>query len=247
MTGPVQDPAGLLRGLFDAAVAAADPAGALPNLLPAPLDPQRGRTVVVGAGKASARMAQVLEAHWPGPLEGLVVSAYGHAAACTQIEIVEAAHPLPDAAGVAAAQRILNLMGELGPDDLAICLLSGGGSALLTLPANGLTLDDKRTVNRALLKSGAPIDAINAVRRHLSAVKGGRLAAAAYPAASILAGGNIRVGLEDNIYLSRGVFATNAQLVERAATITTNMGASLIGPDEVRQKLGLVKQLPQPR
>ncbi len=180
MTGPVQNPAALLRGLFDAAVAAADPAGALPGLLPAP---PRGRTVVVGAGKASARMAQVLEAHWPGPLDGLVVTAYGHAAACKHIEIVEAAHPVPDAAGEAAARRILALLTDLGPDDLALCLISGGGSALLALPAPGLTLDDKQAVNRALLKSGAPIDAMNAVRRHLSAVKGGRLAAAAHPAA----------------------------------------------------------------
>lgn len=172
----------LLRGLFDAAVAAADPMRVVPAHLP---EPPAGRTVVVGAGKASARMAEALEAHWPGPperLSGLVVTRYGHARPCRRIEIVEAAHPVPDAAGEAAARRMLELVSGLGEDDLVIALISGGGSALLTLPAEGLTLADLQAVNAALLASGAPIGEMNIARKHLSAIAGGRLAAAAFPA-----------------------------------------------------------------
>lgn len=169
----------LLRRMFDAAVAAADPELVVPPRLPAP---PRGRTVVVGAGKASAAMARALERHWPGPLQGLVVTRYSHAVPCKRIEIVEAAHPVPDEAGRRAAERILGLVQGLGEDDLVIALISGGGSALLSLPAPGLTLEDKRAVNTALLRSGANIAEMNCVRRHLSAIKGGRLAAAAFPA-----------------------------------------------------------------
>jgi glycerate 2-kinase len=172
-------PRRLLRSMFDAAVAAALPEKCLPaHLPPAP----RGRTIVVGAGKASAAMARVLEAHWPGPLTGLVVTRYGHGARCERIEIVEAAHPVPDEKGQQAAARILAMVQGLTEDDLVIALISGGGSALLSLPAPGLTLEDKQAVNHALLRSGAHIGEINCVRKHLSAVKGGRLAAAAYPA-----------------------------------------------------------------
>jgi glycerate 2-kinase len=169
----------LLRSMFDAAVAAALPAQIVPAHLP---NPPKGRTIVVGAGKASAAMAQALERHWPGPLTGLVVTRYGHAVPCQRIEIVEAAHPVPDAAGRQAAERILQMVQGLSEDDLVIALISGGGSSLLALPAQGLTLEDKQAVNRALLRSGAPIDAMNCVRKHLSAIKGGRLAAAAHPA-----------------------------------------------------------------
>ena len=169
----------LLRAMFDAAVAAALPDRIVPRHLPAP---PRGRTIVLGAGKASAAMAKAVEDHWPGPLEGLVVTRYGHAVPCERIEIVEAAHPVPDAAGQAAAARILTLAEGAGPDDLVLCLISGGGSSLLSLPAPGLTLADKQAVNRALLASGADIAQMNTVRRHLSAIKGGRLAAAAHPA-----------------------------------------------------------------
>ncbi len=168
-----------LRAMFDAAVQAALPGHILPGNLP---DRPKGRTVVVGAGKASAAMARCLEQHWDGPLEGLVVTRYGHAVPCQRIEIVEAAHPVPDAAGEAAAARILERVGGLGEDDLVIALVSGGGSALLALPAPGLTLEHKRTINRALLRSGANIHEMNCVRKHLSAIKGGRLAAAAFPA-----------------------------------------------------------------
>jgi len=176
-------PADLLRQMFDAAVAAAQPYLCMPVHLPAPPPlATGGRTVVVGAGKASAAMAQALEAYWQGPLSGLVVTRYGHSVPCEHIEIVEAAHPVPDAAGLEAAERILDLVSDLTADDLVIALISGGGSALLTLPAPGLTLADKQAVSAALLKSGAPIDAMNCVRRHLSAIKGGRLARAVAPA-----------------------------------------------------------------
>jgi hypothetical protein len=141
-----------------------------------------GRTVLLGAGKASAAMAKAVADLWPGPLEGLVVTRYGHAVPCERIEIVEAAHPMPDAAGRGAAERILGLARGAGPDDLVLCLISGGGSALLALPAPGLTLEDKQAVNQALLASGADIGQMNVVRKHLSAIKGGRLAAAAHPA-----------------------------------------------------------------
>jgi hydroxypyruvate reductase len=169
----------LLRGLFDAALATADPAQALDRHMPRPV---RGRTLVAGAGKASAAMARAFERRWPGPLYGLVLTRYGHAVPCERIEIVEASHPVPDAAGVRAAKRILDLARGLGPDDQLVFLVSGGGSALLTLPAPGLTLADKRAVTQALLRSGATIGEINTVRKHLSAIKGGRLAAAAKPA-----------------------------------------------------------------
>jgi len=175
----VADPRTLLRRMFDAAIAAAQPALCVPPHLP---PPPKGRLIVLGAGKASAAMARAVEGAWPGPLEGLVVTRYGYAVACQRIEIVEAAHPTPDAAGLAAARRILALAEAAGPDDAVLCLISGGGSALLPLPLDGLTLADKQAINRALLASGATIAEINCVRRHLSAIKGGRLAAAAYPA-----------------------------------------------------------------
>jgi glycerate 2-kinase len=165
--------------MFDAAIASAQPALCVPRHLPSA---PRGRLIVIGAGKASAAMAQAVEQNWPGTLSGLVVTRYGYAVPSTQIEIVEAAHPVPDAAGMHAAQRMLELVGHLSPDDMVLCLISGGGSALLPLPAQGLTLDLKQNLSRALLASGATISEINCVRRHLSAIKGGRLGAACYPA-----------------------------------------------------------------
>src|SRR3954467_13877519 len=175
----VQDHRTLLRSLFDAAVAAASPERCVPAFLPAP---PNGRTVVVGAGKASAAMAQAVEAHWPADLAGLIVTRYGHAVPTRRIEVVEAAHPVPDEAGERAARRILEMVGGLTSDDLVLCLISGGGSSLMPLPIKGLTLADKQAVNRALLKSGAGINEMNVVRRHLSGIKGGRLAAACHPA-----------------------------------------------------------------
>jgi hydroxypyruvate reductase len=176
------DPPALLRRMFDAAVASAQPERCIPSHLPAPESLGAGRLVVVGAGKAAAAMARAVEDHWPGPLSGLVVTRYGHAVACERIEIVEAAHPVPDAAGVAAAARMLAIVQGLGADDLVLCLVSGGGSSLLTLPGEGATLADKQALNRALLASGATIGEMNCVRRHVSAIKGGRLAAACHPA-----------------------------------------------------------------
>jgi hydroxypyruvate reductase len=162
--------------MFRAAVDAALPARVLPRHLP---PPPTGRTIVIGAGKAGGSMAKAVEDHWPGPLEGLVVTRYGHALPCRRIEVVEASHPVPDEAGRRAAERILGLVQNLTRDDLVLCLISGGGSALLALPAPGIAFAEKQAVNQALLKSGATIAEINCVRKHLSAIKGGRLAAAA--------------------------------------------------------------------
>ena len=173
------EPQALLRAMFDAAIASAQPAVAVPPHLPAA---PRGRLIVIGAGKASAAMARAVEDHWSGPLEGLVVTRYGYGVPCERIEIVEAAHPVPDAAGLRAAQRLLERVQGLGPDDLVLCLMSGGASALLPAPARGLSLGDKQTINARLLASGATISEMNCVRRHLSAIKGGRLAAACHPA-----------------------------------------------------------------
>lgn len=169
----------LLRALFDAAVAAVDPLQVVPPHLPAP---PKGRTIVLGAGKASARMALALENHWSGELSGLVVTRYGHGAACRRIEIIEAGHPVPDDAGHTAALRMLEMCHGLTPDDLVICLISGGGSSLMSIPLPGIPLAEKRAINSALLKSGAAIGEMNCVRRHLSAIKGGRLALACHPA-----------------------------------------------------------------
>ena len=168
--------------MFDAAIASAQPSRCVAPHLPSPDELQGGRLVVIGAGKASAAMARAVEQHWAGPLSGLVVTRYGYGVPCDRIEIAEAAHPVPDAAGLRAAQRVLDLVCALHERDLVLCLISGGGSSLLPLPAPGLTLDDKQRVALALLKSGATISEMNCVRRHLSAIKGGRLAAACHPA-----------------------------------------------------------------
>lgn len=169
----------LLEALFAAAIAAAQPDKCVPPHLPMP---PRGRFIVIGAGKASAAMARAVERNWPGQLEGLVVTRYGYAVECERIEIVEAAHPVPDAAGERAARCMLDTVQGLTVDDTVLCLISGGGSSLLPLPLPGITLEDKQEVNRALLASGASIGEMNCVRRHLSAIKGGRLAAACHPA-----------------------------------------------------------------
>jgi len=182
-TATSSDPRALLRHLFDAAVAAAQPALCLPAHLP---PPPKGRTIVIGAGKASAAMARAFEDLWTArddsPLEGLVVTRYGYDVPCQRIEILQAAHPVPDAAGQQAAQRIRELVTGLTKDDLVVALISGGGSSLLVAPGEGLTLEDKQAVNSALLASGATISEMNCVRRHLSNIKGGRLAAACHPA-----------------------------------------------------------------
>jgi hydroxypyruvate reductase len=175
----LDQPRQLLRAMFDAAVGAASPKLRIPAHLP---PPPKGKTIVVGAGKASAAMAKAIEDAWPGPLSGLVVTRYGHAVPCQRIEVVEASHPVPDESGHRAARRMLEMVKGLGTDDLVLALVSGGGSALLSVPAPGLSFQDKQAVNAALLRSGAPIGEMNVVRKHLSAIKGGRLAAAAFPA-----------------------------------------------------------------
>lgn len=173
------DPKSFLISIFNAAVAAADPERTIRNHLPAR---PSGRTIVIGAGKGSAQMAAAFEKVWDGPIEGLVVTRYGYGARCERIEIIEAAHPVPDAAGLEASRRLLEKVQGLTADDLVVALISGGGSALLPSPAPGLTLADEIAVNEALLASGAPIAAMNTIRKHLSTLKGGRLAAAAWPA-----------------------------------------------------------------
>ncbi len=169
----------LLQSLFELAVERAQPALAVARHLP---EPPKGRTVVIGAGKASAEMARAFELAWPGEISGLVVTRYGYAEKCERIEIVEAAHPVPDAAGFAAAARLKELVSGLTADDLVVALISGGGSALLPAPAAGLTLEDEQAVNRALLASGAPIGVMNLIRNQFSTIKGGRLAALCAPA-----------------------------------------------------------------
>ncbi len=178
------DPRQFLLTLFDTAVDAVSADNCLPGYLAAylPAPDATGRTLVIGAGKGAAAMARVVEQHWPGELTGLVVTRYGHGAPCSRIEVVEASHPVPDVAGHRAALRMLSMVQGLAPDDTVLCLISGGGSALLALPGDSITLGQKQTINKALLRSGATISEMNCVRKHLSAIKGGRLALACAPA-----------------------------------------------------------------
>ena len=172
-------PRTLLKQMFAAAVEAAQPVHCIPKFLP---EPPKGRLIVIGAGKASAAMAKAFEDSWPGELSGVVLTRYGYQIPCQRIEILEASHPVPDAAGLSASRRILQTVQGLSADDTVVCLISGGGSALLTLPFDGISLEEKQAVNRELLRSGANICEMNTIRRHLSSIKGGRLAAACYPA-----------------------------------------------------------------
>lgn len=180
---PVTDPKKFLLELFDAAISAVQPRRCMPVYMP---KPPKGRTVVIGAGKASSGMAAEFEKHWArqsnGELSGLVITRYGHSVDCKNIEIVEAGHPVPDAAGLISTERILEMVGGLTSDDLVVCLLSGGGSSLLSAPALGLSLEDKQALCQVMLKSGVNISEFNTVRKHLSAVKGGLLAKACMPA-----------------------------------------------------------------
>ena len=174
------DPRSFLLDLYSSAVGAVSAERCLPAYLPQPS--LNGRTIVIGAGKGAAAMAKAVEEHWQGEISGLVVTRYGHGVACRHIEVVEAAHPVPDAAGQRAAERILRKVHGLTENDLVLCLISGGGSALLAIPAADITLEQKQAINRALLRSGATISEMNCVRKHLSAIKGGRLALACAPA-----------------------------------------------------------------
>ncbi|MDK9705634.1 MAG: glycerate kinase [Desulforhopalus sp.] len=224
-------PRDLLQEMFTTAIAAAQPERCLPPFLP---EPPKGRMIVIGAGKASAAMARTVERQWPGELSGLVVTRYGHGVPCERIEVVEAAHPVPDAAGMAGAQRMLRLVEGLSADDTVLCLISGGGSALLALPLDGISLADKQAVGRALLRSGATIGEINCLRRHLSAIKGGRLAAACYPArvVSLLISDVPGDNLSD---IASGPTAGDSTTCADALAIAHRYGIDL--PDKVRQLL----------
>jgi len=220
-----------LRKMFDAAIASAQPCQCVPPNLP---EAPRGRLIVIGAGKASAAMARSVEDHWPGPLSGLVITRYGYRVPCKRIEIVEAAHPVPDQAGLDATKRILSLVRNLSPDDTVLCLISGGGSALLVSPLEGITLEDKQEVNRNLLKSGATISEINTVRRHLSAIKGGRLAAACYPAKVVTLLISDVPG-DNPCDIASGPTVGDATTCEDALTIVRRYSIEL--PDQVRESL----------
>ena len=222
----------LLREMFAAAVGAASPAVVLPAHLP---EPPTGRVLVLGAGKAAAAMAWAVEQAWPQvELRGLVVTRYGHAVACRRIEVVESAHPVPDAAGERAARRILELARAAGEDELVLALVSGGASALLTLPVAGVSLADKQAVNRALLRSGAAIGEINCVRKHLSAVKGGRLAAAAAPARVLTLAISDVVG-DDLAVIGSGPTTADPTTLADARAVLERYG--LTPPDAVRAAL----------
>ena len=224
-------PREILRRLFDAAIAAADPALCVPPHLP-PDD--GGRLIVIGAGKASAAMARAVEEHWSGPLDGLVVTRYGHGVRCDRIEVVEAAHPVPDAAGEAAAARILAMISGLTATDRVLALISGGGSALLAAPAVGVTLAGKRAVTAALLRSGAAIGEINCVRKHLSALKGGRLAAAAWPA-PVLTLAISDVPGDDPAVIASGPTVADPTTAADALKVLDLYGVAI--PDELRRRL----------
>ncbi|MBM3547162.1 MAG: glycerate kinase [Alphaproteobacteria bacterium] len=235
------EPRAFLRRLFDAALAAAEPAKAVPRHLP---PPPKGRTIVVGAGKAAASMARAVEDHWPGPLSGLVVTRYGHGVACKRIEVIEAAHPVPDAKGRAAAQRILDSVRNLTSDDLVIALISGGGSALLVLPAYGITLEDKQAVTSALLKSGAAIDEMNTVRKHLSGIKGGRLASMAYPAEVVTLAVSDVPG-DDPGVIASGPTVPDHTTYADATEVLAKYG--IIPPDSVARRFAAAKdETPKP-
>ena len=229
-------PRSFLESLFQAAVRAADPAHCLPPYLPTrPL----GRTIVVGAGKAAASMARAVEDNWDGPISGLVVTRYDHGVDCRQIEVVEAAHPVPDERGLDAARRIKAAVQGLTKDDMVLCLISGGGSALLTMPGVGrstngvisLTLDDKQEINRALLRSGAPIDEMNTVRKHLSAIKGGRLALDAFPAAVVTLAISDVPG-DDPTVIASGPTVADRTTVDDAIAVLDKYDIAV--PDKVR-------------
>jgi hydroxypyruvate reductase len=224
-------PREILRRLFDAAIAAADPALCVPPHLP-PDD--GGRLIVIGAGKASAAMARAVEEHWSGPLDGLVVTRYGHGVRCERIEVVEAAHPVPDAAGEAAAARILGKISGLTANDRVLALISGGGSALLAAPTAGVTLAEKRAITAALLRSGAAIGEINCVRKHLSAIKGGRLAVAAWPA-PVLTLAISDVPGDDPAVIASGPTVADPTTADDALKVLDLYAIAI--PDELRRRL----------
>lgn len=223
----------LLRQLFDSAVAAANPANCLAQYLP---QPPAGRTLLVAAGKAAASMANAAEAAWPAeaPMSGVALTRYGHGMACQKIEVIEASHPVPDEKGYEAAQLLLAQAQELTADDMLLFLVSGGGSALLALPAEGISIDEKKAINKALLMSGAPIGEMNTVRKHLSAIKGGRLAQEASPA-QIVTLAISDVPFDDPSTIASGPTVPDPTTVEDAETILEKYGLEI--PASVAQHL----------
>ncbi|MEN3295333.1 MAG: glycerate 2-kinase [Burkholderiales bacterium] len=226
------NPRQFLLDLYASAVAAVSAEKSLPAHLPQPSP--RGRTLVIGAGKGAAAMAKVVEDHWQGDISGLVVTRYGHGIACKRIEVVEAAHPVPDEAGRRAAGRMLQIQQGLSADDLVLCLISGGGSSLLALPAEGITLEQKQALNKALLRSGAAIGEMNCVRKHLSAIKGGRLALACAPARVVTLMISDVPGDDPGIIAS-GPTLPDATTCADALAILRKYGIEV--PDNVRQHL----------
>jgi glycerate 2-kinase len=237
------EPNGFLRSLFERAVAVADPMAMIASHLPAK---PKGKLIIVGAGKASARMAEAVEAAW-GPCDGLVITRYGYGRPTKRIEIVEAAHPVPDEAGLKATARMGDMLSGLQPDDFVLALMSGGASALLVSPAGGISLSEKQAVNSALLASGAPIGEMNVVRKHLSNVKGGRLAAMAYPATMLslmisdvpgddpaLIGSGPTVGDTSTPEDVQAILQRWAIKVPRSLQTVLNGGNTVIAPDDVR-------------
>ena len=233
-------PENLLKAMFKAGVDAALPALCVPAHLP---PRPKGRTVIIGAGKASGAMAKALEDAWDGPLEGLVVTRYGYRVPTERLEVVEAAHPVPDVAGRDAARRIFELVQGLTEDDLVLCLISGGGSSLLALPAEGVTLEDKQAMNKALLASGATISEMNTVRKHLSAIKGGRLAKAAYPA-KVVALMISDVPGDDPSIIASGPTVPDPSTNADALAIIEKYGIDV--PDNMRRLLDTAEETPKP-
>jgi len=221
----------LLNDMFDAAVDAALPDNNIAGFLP---QKPVGRTIVIGAGKATAAMARAVEQNWTSGISGLIIVPHGDHPQCKQIEIAQASHPVPDAAGEAAAKRMLNMVSNLSEDDLVLSLISGGGSALLSLPGAGITLADKQQINTALLKSGAAIDEMNCVRKHLSALKGGRLAAAAYPARVVTLAISDVPG-DDPAVIASGPTVLNTSTREQALSIIDRYKIAL--PESVEKLL----------
>lgn len=233
-------PEELLKAMFKAGVDAALPSLCVPPHLPAR---PKGRTVIIGAGKASGAMAKALEEVWDGPLDGIVVTRYGYRLPTERLEVVEAAHPVPDAAGREAAQRIFKAVQGLTEDDLVLALISGGGSALLAAPAEGISLEDKQAVNKALLASGATISEMNTVRKHLSAIKGGRLARAAYPA-KVVALMISDVPGDDASIIASGPTVPDPSTNADAIAIVEKYGIDL--PPAVRNVLETIDETPKP-
>ena len=238
---PAADPRGFLLALFETARRAADPALCVAAHLP---PKPKGRTIVVGAGKAAAAMAHAVEQAWQSEITGLVVTRYGHGVPCQRIEVVEASHPVPDSAGQEGARRMLEMVQGLDADDLVLCLMSGGASALLALPAEGISLDDKQAVTRALLKSGATIGEMNILRKHMSAVKGGRLAAAAWPARVVTLAISDVPG-DDLAVIGSGPTVPDPSSFADARAVLAKYGVT--PPDSIRRHLeAAVEESPKP-